>query len=146
MTLLGGERARELPSSDEEGWRSERRGGAERWVRRNHAPYPPPANKVTNSERSEASAVTFLKTNNSIFLAGLGMTAMVDSFTPSEGKHLLFLSPLLRGETCGSRAGRVAQRSKPDRALAFRGAQAYPMSCIPKLKMEILLKTASWTA
>ena len=53
--------------------------------------------------------------------------------------HVRFLSPL-RGckhsnvtLTHGSRAGRVAQRSKPDRALAFRGAQAYAMNC-PKIE------------
>ena len=39
-------KAAELPSSDEEGWRSERRGGAERSVRRTtHAPNPQPASE-----------------------------------------------------------------------------------------------------
>jgi hypothetical protein len=33
----GGESAVNSPSSDEEGWRSERRGGAERWDRRTKA-------------------------------------------------------------------------------------------------------------
>jgi hypothetical protein len=41
--------------------------------------------KVTDSERSEASAFIFLKTNNCRFFAALRMTGIADFFTPSEG-------------------------------------------------------------
>jgi hypothetical protein len=42
--------------------------------------------KVTDSERSEASAFIPLKTKKCRFLATLGMTGPVDFFTPSEGR------------------------------------------------------------